>query len=111
MLRPLSDDYSLRECLSDTLKVLNDPARAAEHAQLAVAFLTANAEALDKAAEADVLLDMLQDPAVGEFGVGILLPDDVLDEAERVGTDPYSRQILWKTVESIAPLMSEDDAG
>lgn len=98
MLRPLSDDYRLRECLTDTLDVLNDPARAAEHAQLAVAFLTANAEALDKAAEADLLLDMLQDPAAGDVGIGIMLPNEVLDEAERTGADQYSRKILWDAV-------------
>lgn len=91
----LDEDYTLRQQLDDVLAMLQDDAHAAEHAPLALEFLRMHAAALDKAAEADMLLDMLQSEDMIPLGIGVALPPDVLDAATAAGVAHDSRQILW----------------
>lgn len=95
-MRELDDNYSLRECLGDTLRAMRDPANAARSGEIAADFLLTYAEELDRAAEADMLLDMLQDPDTTELGFDVVLPEVVLDAAEAKGIDLQSRGVLWE---------------
>lgn len=97
-MRELDDSYSLLEALGNVREAMADPAQAANRGRIAEDFLTAYAEELARAAEADMLLDVLQDPATTELGFDVMLPNAVLDAAEAKGIDLESRAVLWEGV-------------
>lgn len=97
-MREIGDNYCLRDCLRDTLRALRDPANEARQGQIAADFMLAYAQELDRAAEADLLLDMLQNPETTDLGFDVVLPEDVLDAAEAKGIDLQSRAVLWEGV-------------